>query len=124
MVKDFKFLYIKKPLLTNTVLYKIKDGYNRNQSFYINWSQFPTTQQDDENTNYKEFNGNIFEFWNSMKRYDLRSGRDIITLTPTVYEIYFQRRGYISHSKVYWNHHQLREFISRGWKLKIIYTID
>ena len=124
MVKDFKFLHIKKPLLTNTVLYMIKDGYNRNQSFYINWSQFPTTQQDDENTNYKEFNGNIFEFWNSMKRYDLRSGRDIITLTPTVYEIYFQRRGYISHSKVYWNHHQLREFISRGWKLKIIYTFD
>jgi N-acyl-L-homoserine lactone synthetase len=124
MVKDFKFLHIKKPLLTNTVLYMIKDGYNRNQSFYINWSQFPTTQQDDENTNYKEFNGNIFEFWNSMKRYDLRSGRDIITLTPTVYEIYFERRGYHSHSISYGNHHQLREFISRGWKLKIIYTFD
>ena len=124
MVKDFKFLYIKKQLLTNNVLYKLKDEYNRNQCFYINWSQFPTTQQDDENTNYKEFNGNILEFWNSMKRYDFRSGREIDTLTPTVYEIFFQRRGYLSHSKVYFNHHQLREFISRGWKLKIIYTFD
>jgi hypothetical protein len=122
-MKQFKFLHIPKPVLTNTVLYKLKDMYNRNQCFYIKWSQFPKTQYDDENTNYKEFNGNIFEFWISMKRYDLRSGRDIITLTPTVYEIYFQRRGYISHTKVYSNHHQLRQFISRGWKLKIIYTL-
>ena len=122
MVKTFKFLYTPKELLTNTVLYTLKDEYNRNKHFYINWSQFPTTQYDDENTEYKEFNGNILEFWNSMMRFDFRSGYLINTLTPTVYEIYFERRGYFSHSKVYGNHHQLRQFISRGWKLKIIYT--
>ena len=117
MVKDFKFLHIPKPVLNNIVLYKLKDMYNRNQCFYINWSQYPKTQYDDENTDYKEFNGNIWEFWNS---YYFNS----YYRTPTVYEIYFQRRGYHSHSISYGNHHQLREFISRGWKLKIIYTID
>ena len=120
-MNSFKFLYVPKPLLTNTVLYKLKDEYNRTKCFYIKWSQFPTTQQDDENTDYKEFNGNILEFWNSLHRFDLRSGRVIRVLTPTIYEIYFERRGYFSHCKVYGNHHQLREFISRGWKLKIIY---
>ena len=109
-------------MLTNNVLYKLKDEYNRNQCFYINWSQFPPDPIYGESVEYKEFNGNILEFWNSMHRFDFRSGRVIRILTPTVYEIYFERRGYISHSKVYGNHHQLREFISRGWKLKIIYT--
>lgn len=122
MIQDFKFLHITKPVLTNTVLYKLKDEYNRNQFFYISWSQFPKTLYDEENTEYKEFNGNILEFWDSLKRYDFRSGHVIRTLTPTVYEIFFERRGYHSHSISYGNHHQLREFISRGWKLKIIYT--
>ena len=121
-MRTFKFLHISKPLLTNTVLYMLKDDYNRNKCFYINWSQFPSTQQDDEDTEYKEFNGNILEFWDSLKRYDFRLGHVIRTLAPTVYEIYFQRRGYHSHSISYGNHHQLREFISRGWKLRIIYT--
>lgn len=122
-MRDFKFLHTIKPLLTNTVLYKLKDEYNRDKCFYINWSQFPRTQYDDEITEYREFNGNILEFWNSMLRFDFRSGYLINTLTPTVYEIYFERRGYLSHTKLYGNRHQLRQFISRGWKLKIIYTL-
>lgn len=123
-MKTFKFLHIPKQVLTNTVLYTLKDEYNRNKHFYINWSQFPATQYDDENTAYKFFEGNILEFWDSLKRYDFRSGHLIRTLTPTVYEMGFERRGYFTHSKVYGNHHQLREFISRGWKLRIVYTFD
>jgi hypothetical protein len=120
MVKDFKFLHIKKSVLTNTVFYKLKDRLNRDRSFLIKWCQFPNTYYDDINTRYLEFNGNILEFYNLMEPFNV-IGAAII---PTVYEIYFERRGYHSHSISYGNHHQLREFISRGWKLKIIYTID
>lgn len=119
-MKQFKFLHTPKPLLTNTVLYKLKDEYNRDKCFYINWSQYPRTQYDDEITEYREFNGNILEFFNLLKDYYLDYNSII---TPTVYEILFKRPGYLSHTKVYSNHHQLRQFISRGWKLKIIYTL-
>jgi len=118
-MKDFKFLKIKKPLLTNSVVYCLKDVHNRNKYFNINWTQYPTNDYDEYYSNYCVFHGNILEFYNAVQ-----FGINGTPINPKVYEIYFQRRGYISHSKVYDNHFQLRQFISRGWNLRIVYTIE
>lgn len=115
-MKTFKFLSYKKKLIvyTHCEIYSLKDIHNRNRHFHIEWSEY-----DGDNENHKEFEGNILEFYNMMRPFNITGA----AITPKVYEIYFTRPGYFSHSKVYGNHHQLNKFISRAWRLRIIYSI-
>lgn len=110
-MKTFKFLQIPKEPRVQPSLLKLKDIHNRNKTMIVLWLEYP---YDGDDSNIKTFEGNILQFYHYIRA---------LQITPTVYEIYKECRGYFNTSIVYGNQNRHNQFILRKFKLLIRYTV-
>ncbi len=119
MLKEFKFLRIKKPERLQPGYIKFKDQFNRNKIMLINWCEYGHNVEFDDNR--KTFSGNILQFYehiNFMKRCMDEP------ITPKIYEIYIRETGYFESTRVIGNQDRFDKFIRRKAKLVIVYSLN
>jgi hypothetical protein len=114
MIKPFKFLQLIKIPRTEGGIVKLKDIHNRDKYLLCQWSEYPLDGYEIYN-NIRTFRGNILEFYNMI---------EAMSVSPTIYEIYKQRRGWFSTSIVFSNRHRDNVFISRKFDLSITYSLS
>ena len=119
-MKSFKFLKRPLNLMTQFGLIKLKDIHNRNAYMHIKWSQFSTEAYEDDNL--EVFYGTILEFYRKMNLYRLKVNPNFSG--PVIFEILKKRKGYFTSSVVLSNHLNHPNFISRAYKLKILFSYE
>lgn len=110
-MKEFKLLRGYKCVRRQPGLVKLKDATNRTKNLLCIWSEYPCDGDDSQIITYQ---GNILQFYNMIKE---------MQVSPTIYEIHKQYRGYQSPSLVYGNRNRYNEFIMRKFYLTIKYSI-
>lgn len=115
-MKPFKFLQRKLNLRKEYDQFILKDMCNRNLYMQVAWSEYPRNREDEESHYRKYFEGDILQFYATLKF------RSEGMITPTIYEMSVVRRGWARELWVFGNQNRrTNKFISRNCKLRIVY---